>query len=85
MTKKQNSAAVIKDEDTKWFQRGFSSKQHYQGWLQFNDLIDEGFGFDDVYHDEYTGNTVRISRGPDLVEEDESEDEAAQFLAKHQK
>jgi hypothetical protein len=78
MTKKQNTAVPV--ENTKWHQRGFSDKHHYQGWLQFNDLIDEGYGFDDTYHDQYTGKTIRISSCPDAEFEAET-DEATKFLA----
>lgn len=50
----------VPDENTKWFQRGFASKHEYLGWLQFNDLVDDSFGYDDTYHDQYTGLTVRL-------------------------
>lgn len=59
---KRNPA--VPDEDTKWFQRGFASKYEYQGWLQFNDLQDEGYGYDDTYYDQYSGKTVRLGAEP---------------------
>lgn len=51
-------------EETKWFQRGFSSKHEYIGWLQFNDLVDESIGWDDTWHDPYLGKTIRIGEQP---------------------
>lgn len=51
---------TVPDEQTKWFQRGFASKHEYIGWLQFNDLVDESFGYDDTYYDEYSGRTIKI-------------------------
>lgn len=68
----KNKAAVA-IEETKWFQRGFASKHEYLGWLQFNDLVDESFGYDDTYHDQYTGLTVRL--GKPAVENVEKYDE----------
>lgn len=64
MTKKTNA---VPDEQTKWFQRGFQSKHEYIGWLQFNDLVDESFGYDDTYHDPYSGKTIRL--GESAVED----------------
>lgn len=58
---KKNS---VPDEQTKWFQRGFASKHEYIGWLQFNDLVDESFGYDDTYYDEYSGRTIKIGASP---------------------
>lgn len=78
-TTKRNPA--VSDENTKWFQRGFDSKVHYQGWLQFNDLIDEGYGFDDVYHDDYSGKTVRLSATDQVVAD--LENQTTKFLALH--
>ncbi|QYC52452.1 hypothetical protein [Salmonella phage SSBI34] len=53
-------SATVPVEHTKWFQRGFASKNEYIGWLQFNDLVDESVGYDDTYHDPYSGRTIRI-------------------------
>lgn len=78
---KKGSAVV--DENTKWFQRGFTSKEHYQGFLHFNDLIDEGYGFDDVYHDDYTGKTIRVTASD--IKATELESEADKFLEMHDK
>lgn len=58
MSKKVNT---VPDEQAKWFKRGFQSKHEYIGWLQFNDLVDESVGYDDVYHDPYSGKTIHIS------------------------
>lgn len=68
------------DCNKKWFQRGFTDKQHYQGWLSFNDLIDESHTFDDTYRDPYTGRTVHLMEETDLSSLDE-DDEAAKFLS----
>ena len=57
MSKKANA---VPDEQTKWFKRGFMSKNHYLGWLQFNDLVDDSVGYDDTYYDQYSGMTIRI-------------------------
>lgn len=57
MAKKNNA---VPDEQTKWFKRGFQSKAEYIGWLQFNDLCDESLGYDDTYHDPYSGKTIRF-------------------------
>jgi hypothetical protein len=73
---KRNPA--VPDQDTKWFQRGFASKYEYQGWLQFNDLQDEGYGYDDTYYDQYSGKTVRVGAEPAEVQEES--DEAEKFL-----
>ncbi|UZZ64407.1 hypothetical protein A73_205 [Escherichia phage A73] len=54
------SKLTVPVEQTKWFQRGFASKHEYLGWLQFNDLVDDSFGYDDTYHDQYSGLTVRL-------------------------
>lgn len=51
---------TVPDEQTKWFQRGFQSKHEYVGWLRFNDLVDESYGYDDTYHDQYSGKTIKI-------------------------
>lgn len=56
---------TVPDEQTKWFQRGFASKHEYIGWLQFNDLVDESFGYDDTYYDEYSGRTIKIGAAPE--------------------
>lgn len=58
---------TVPDEQTKWFQRGFQSKHEYVGWLRFNDLVDESYGYDDTYHDQYSGRTIKI--GDATVEE----------------
>lgn len=73
---------VVPDHETKWFQRGFQSQREYQGWLQFNDLVDESFGYDDTYYDQYTGKVVRICAedSPETTEDDEAD----QFLKQHQ-
>lgn len=47
--------------NAKWFKRGFHSKQEYIGWLQFNDLVDESFSYDDVYYDDYSGKTINLN------------------------
>lgn len=60
----------VPDEQTKWFQRGFTSKNHYIGWLQFNDLVDESFGYDDTYYDHYSGKTIRIGGESNPADED---------------
>jgi len=69
MTKKTNS---VPKEQTKWFKRGFASKHEYIGWLQFNDLVEESFGYDDTYHDPYSGKTFRMD---DLSDLDSFEDD----------
>ncbi|URC22185.1 hypothetical protein CHUUTOTORO_01000 [Serratia phage vB_SmaM-ChuuTotoro] len=84
MARKQTAVKSVPVENTKWHQRGFTDKHHYQGWLQFNDLIDEGYGYDDTYHDQYSGKTIRISASPDAPDGTEA-DEAAQFLNMHDK
>lgn len=66
----------VPDEQTKWFQRGHASKSEYLGWLQFNDLVDETFGYDDTYYDQYTGKTIKI--GAQQEEEFEQFDSAIQ-------
>lgn len=69
-----NSAEAVDNSDKKWFQRGFTDKNHYQGWLSFNDLIDESHTFDDVYRDQYSGKVVNLTDpDSDIVEEDEAE------------
>lgn len=73
MAKKPNA---VPDEQTKWFSRGFQSKHEYIGWLQFNDLVDESFGYDDTYHDPYTGRTINISEDSEM----DVQDDADQFL-----
>lgn len=50
----------VPDEETRWFKRGYGSKAEYIGWLQFNDLCDESMGYDDTYHDPYSGRTIRL-------------------------
>lgn len=69
MSKKGNDVAV---ENTKWFQRGFASKNEYIGWLRFNDLVDESFSYDDTYHDQYTGKTIRIAGDSEEAEKPET-------------
>ena len=69
-----NSVEAVDNSGKKWFQRGFSDKNHYQGWLSFNDLIDESHTFDDVYRDPYSGKVVNLTDpDSDIVEEDEAE------------
>lgn len=74
-----NNSAACADADKKWFQRGFTDKQHYQGWLSFNDLIDESHTFDDTYRDPYSGRTIHLMEETDISSLDE-DDDAAQFL-----
>lgn len=50
----------VSETHSKWGQRGFASKHEYIGWLQFNDLVDESFGYDDTYTDPYSGKTIRL-------------------------
>lgn len=45
----------------KWELRGFEGKADYLGWLHFNNLVDETYNYDDVYYDEYSGETVNIT------------------------
>lgn len=66
---------------TKWKDRGFDDKQHYAGWLYFNDLADDCKMHDDVYLDPYTGRVVNVvSQGHDS-ELDSEVDEAEEYLA----
>lgn len=65
----------VDNSGKRWFQRGFTDNRHYQGWLSFNDLVDESHSYDDVYRDPYTGNTVKISDGEDYTEETDAADE----------
>ncbi|QGZ16227.1 hypothetical protein Hena1_00510 [Erwinia phage Hena1] len=61
-------------QTTKWKDRGFDDKQHYAGWLHFNDLADDCKMHDDVYHDPYTGQVINITDAPkdgDLEFDDE--------------
>lgn len=50
----------VPDEQTKWAIRGHASKHEYIGWLRFNDLVDESFGYDDTYLDPYSGKTLHL-------------------------
>ncbi len=43
-----------------WQQKGFSSKQHYSGFLWFNGLVSEESTYDSVYKNQFTGETVNI-------------------------
>ena len=43
-----------------WEMKGFSSKQHYAGFLWFNGLVSEEIMYDHVYQDQFTGKTVNI-------------------------
>ncbi len=56
-----NKKVATPDEQTRWFQRGFNSKNEYIGWLWFNDLADDSLSYDDTYYDQYSGETKRIS------------------------
>lgn len=71
---------TVPDCETKWFQRGFESQREYQGWLQFNDLIDESYGYDDTYYDQYSGMTIRVGVQEEIVENDEAD----KFLRQHE-
>ncbi len=61
-----NKNKAVPDEQTKWFKRGFQSKNEYIGWLHFNDLVDESHTYDDTYYDQYSGETKRISGSGDM-------------------
>lgn len=56
---------------TKWKDRGFDDKQHYAGWLHFNDLADECKMHDDIYYDPYSGQVINIVDGSDNPEDEE--------------
>lgn len=75
MSKKIKS--VESEENSKWAQRGFMSKNHYIGWLQFNDLVDESFGYDDTYYDPYSGKTINLC---DPASDKDVKDDADKFL-----
>lgn len=62
-------------QTTKWKDRGFDDKQHYAGWLHFNDLSDECKMHDDVYYDPYTGNVINIASSIEDLEFEEEEEE----------
>ena len=66
---------------TKWKYRGFDDKQHYAGWLWFNDLTDDCKMHDDVYYDEYSGKIVNIV-SQDQEEQVSEDDDAEEFLSK---
>ena len=59
----------VPENETKWFKKGFGSKHEYIGWLQFNDLVDESFGYDDTYKDPFTGKTVYLTKDQESVEQ----------------
>lgn len=65
-------------QTTKWKDRGFDDKQHYAGWLHFNDLVDDCRMHDDVFYDPYTGQVVNIV-GPEQ-HDDLDGDEADKYL-----
>lgn len=65
---------------TKWKDRGFDDKQHYAGWLWFNDLTDDCKMHDDVYYDEYSGKIVNIV-SQDQEEQISEDDDAEEFLS----
>lgn len=68
---------------TKWKDRGFDDKQHYAGWLYFNDLADECKMHDDVYYDPYSGHVVNVTSSE--VGFGLDEDEADEHLEKFDK
>lgn len=74
---------AVDNSQKKWFQRGFTDKHHYQGWLSFNDLISESHTFDDVYRDPYTGRVINVA-GPEGDNTEEA-DEAEEFLSQLEK
>lgn len=47
-------------QTTKWKDRGFDDKQHYAGWLHFNDLAEDCKMYDDIYHDPYSGQVINV-------------------------
>lgn len=69
----------VDNSGKRWFQRGFTSNRHYQGWLHFNDLVDESHSYDDVYRDPFSGRTIHLMGETDVDSLDE-DDEGSQFL-----
>lgn len=67
---------------TRWKDRGFDDKQHYAGWLHFNDLADECKMHDDVYYDPYSGQVVNITSSGEDHDRDVDADEADEYLSK---
>lgn len=63
-------------QTTKWKDRGFDDKQHYAGWLHFNDLADECKMHDDVYHDPYTGQVINITDISDMPRDDDLDEDS---------
>lgn len=76
---------MSKPTTTKWKDRGFDDKQHYAGWLWFNDLTDDCRMHDDVYYDEFSGRVVNITAPSEDAARDAEVDAADEYLAQFDK